>query len=54
MKGFLNACDGSRHEVHLAGRHWEAQPVEQPGSTALVAIGLAGVLDHDWLQAGFG
>lgn len=54
MKGFLNDCDGSRHEVHLAGRHWETQPAEQPGSTALVAIGLAGALDCDWLQAGFG
>ena len=43
MKGFLNACDGSRHEVHLAGRHWEARPAEQPGSTALVAIGLEGL-----------
>ena len=53
MKGFLNTCDGSRHEVHLAGRHWETQSAEHPGSTALVAIGLAGVLDRDWLQSGF-
>ena len=53
MKGFLNARDGSRHEVHLAGRDWQTRPAKRPGETALVAIGLAGVLDQDRLRACF-